>query len=76
MGAGLTHALWMKSGGVLVQMLPYGWEVHPGQLIRSCYSADIPLSLKGHYLQAGFPLCCVRRCLVIHDQLGTHARMT
>ena len=41
----------MKSGGVLVQLLPYGWEVYPGQLIRSCISADIPLATRGHYLQ-------------------------
>lgn len=41
----------MKDGGVLLQLLPYGWEVYPGQLIRSCISADIPLALHGYYLQ-------------------------
>lgn len=49
--AGMTNSLWMKEGGVLLQMLPYGWEIRPGELIRSCISADMPLASHGHYLQ-------------------------
>ena len=36
---------------MLLQLVPYGWEVHPGQLIRSSLSHDIPLAVGGHYLQ-------------------------
>ena len=36
---------------MLLQLVPYGWEVHPGQLIRSGLSQDIALALGGHYFQ-------------------------
>ena len=59
--AGLTNAFWMRPGSVLLQLVPYGWEVHHGQLIRSSLSQDIPLAVGGHYLQVALnpaPLTC------------------
>lgn len=59
--AGLTNAFWLKKGAVMLQLLPYAWEVYPGQLIRSCLSADIPSAFQGHYLQVG----CMRVQLAV-----------
>lgn len=33
--AGLTNTLWMRPGGVVIQMFPYGYEQEPGKLYRS-----------------------------------------
>lgn len=31
--AGLTNALWLQPGSVIVQLIPYGWERSPGKVI-------------------------------------------
>lgn len=31
-GAGLTNVLWMKPGRVVVQLIPYGWDLNPGKI--------------------------------------------
>ena len=50
-GAGLTNAFWMRPGTVLMQLLPYGWLLPEGELIRTGLSRDMSLSLNGTYLQ-------------------------
>lgn len=55
--AGLTNALFMKEGGSLLQLLPYGWEIEPGKQLRSAFSQDIPAILGGQYFQVGCHLC-------------------
>ena len=49
--AGLTNAFWMRPGTVMMQLLPYGWQLPTGQLIRTGLSRDMSLALNGTYLQ-------------------------
>ena len=50
-GAGLTNSFWLKAGAVVLQLVPYGWELQPGQLMRSVFSADLGPAIGGHYRQ-------------------------
>lgn len=57
--AGLTNALFMKEHGVLIQLLPYGWEIKPGQVIRAAFNQDYAMLKQGHYLQVTATDICV-----------------
>lgn len=76
-GTGLTNTMFMKPGGVMIQLLPYGFTVNEAtkQLIRGDYFADMIDALNGTYLQvrcmqAGWltALCCYSS--VIHIMIG------
>ncbi|KAK9803772.1 hypothetical protein WJX73_005275 [Symbiochloris irregularis] len=52
-GAGLMNTMFKKPGGVLIQLLPYGFTLNEQthQLIRGDFFADMIESLNGTYLQ-------------------------
>lgn len=51
----------MKREGVLLQLLPYGWDPEgDGNAIRSAFSNDISVIQDGLYLQVG--KCPSRAC--------------
>ena len=49
--AGLTNSFWLPEGAVVLQLIPYGWELKPGELIRSVFSADLAPAIGGYYRQ-------------------------
>lgn len=59
--AGLTNSVFMKSGGVLLQILPYGFTYNQtsGLRVRGNIFVDVALCLNGTYLQVNYACFCL-----------------